>query len=54
MAANSISTSSMCLHVPLHPYQLLLAEGAAQWLYDPSVQHSAEESNCSVYYRDVR
>ena len=49
MAVYSISTSTMCLPYPWHPYQLLLAEGPAQWLYDPSLQPSAEESNSSVY-----
>ena len=41
------------LHYSLHLYQPLLAEGAAQWLYDPSLQPSAEKSYCTVYNRDV-
>ena len=54
MAVYSISTSSMCLHYPWHAHQPLLEEGAAQWLYNHVLQHSEEESDCSVYNRDVR
>ena len=50
----SILTSNMCLPYPWHAHQPLLAEGAAQWLYDHTLQPSAEESYCSVYNRDVR
>ena len=48
MEVYSISTSSMCIHYPLHAHQLLLAEGAAQWMYDPSLQPNAEESDWAV------
>ena len=54
MVVYSIWTSSMCLHYSWYPYQLLHSEGAVRWLYDPSVQHGAEESYCPVYNRDVR
>ena len=54
MEVYSIWTSSMCIHYSWHPHQLLIAKGAAQWLYDPYLQPSAEESNSAVYNIDVR
>ena len=54
MEVYSISTSSMCLPQSLHLYQPLPAKGAAQWLYNHYMQPRAEESNCSVYNRDMR